>query len=238
MNDVVEKFKNGNQLSIVCIGDSTTSQEWCHPNWVDWLTFVFKQSVESSENVNRKIINSGVDGGNVYDYIKYFESTIGMYKPDLVIMSLGFNHIEKMETFEKDTQTLIDMIKGIGAKVALWSTYETPNSKYSVQLSKANEIYRNLCNKNDCMYIDIYNEFKKYSIEKLFTYTHQWENKEWNLRPGDIDFLHCNEIGNQIIAEKILLELFQTDTSFTETWIYKGGKMGNMFPIDLNEYRI
>lgn len=201
-------FKN-----IVCIGDSTTSQEWCHPNWIDWLNFVFKQADTS---LNYNVINSGIDGGTIDLYFENFTELIEKYTPEIVILSLGFNHIEGIKDFERKTENLINKIKSINSKVVIWSTYETINPKYSEDLKTISSMYKEISNKLDCRFIDIYSEFKKYDLKKIFTYIHKWENIEWNLKPGDIDFLHCNSIGNQIIAEKILKEVFDIDISIVK----------------------
>lgn len=217
--------------NIVCIGDSTTSQEWCHPNWVDWLNFIFKQG-DSKYNYN--VINSGIDGGTVDIYLENFDSLIKSYNPEIAILSLGFNHLEGLVDFEKKTEELIKRIKEINCEVILWSTYETSNPKYSQKLEIASKIYSNLSLKLKCKFVDIYKEFKKYDLSKIFTYIHKWNNEDWDLKPGDIDFIHCNGIGNQIIAEKILKDIFNLD--FTLCNEFKG--MGNMDRVDLSKYLV
>lgn len=236
MTNSLYKYNTKQPLTVVCIGDSTTSQEWCHPNWVDWLNFKFRQSDDYPAGVNRQVINSGYDGQNVRFYMDNFERTIAKFKPDLVIVSLGFNHLEEMEDFGKITEELVEKIKGIDAEVLLWSTYETPNPRHSANLKEAAEIYKAVSEKYKCGYVDMYNEFKKYKLDKLFTFTYPWKNIEWDMKPGDTDFLHCNPIGNQIIAEKILSEAFNTDLSFTKEWESEGGSMGTMIPIDTSKY--
>ncbi|MBI2356748.1 SGNH/GDSL hydrolase family protein [Candidatus Dojkabacteria bacterium] len=236
MRPYLNKYKKKEPLTIVCIGDSTTSQEWCHPNWVDWINFVFRQGEGELEGVKRKVINSGGDGQNNRYFIENFEDTIAMYKPDIVVMSLGFNHLEKIDRFSESTLELVKMIKEIGSEVVLWSTYDTPNLKYSEKLGHASNIYQEVAKSQDAIFVDIYSEFRRYNLPSLFTFVHQWDNPDWGLKPGDIDFIHCNKIGNQVIAEKILKEVFETDLSMTKEWEAVGGRMGNMFPVDLNNY--
>lgn len=229
-----EKYLSKKPFTLVCVGDSTTSQEWCHPNWIDWLYFTFRQQSDETDSWKRKIINSGLDGNDIKHTIEDFDNLIGMYKPDLVILSLGFNSLEKDYDVKKYTEELILKIKSICSDVAIWSTYETSNPIYSEKLKLSSLMYQELCKKFGCKFLDIYSEFRKYDLKKLFTYIHQWENEDWGLKPGDIDFIHCNEIGNQIIAEKMLKELFDTDLSFTKEWV----GMGNMKPKDLGIYLI
>ncbi|KKR06467.1 MAG: hypothetical protein UT34_C0001G0508 [candidate division WS6 bacterium GW2011_GWF2_39_15] len=218
MHNYLTLFKTLKPLTVVCIGDSITSQEWCHPNWYDWLNFTFRQNTEWESGVKRKIINSGHDGADVDDFLNNFDLTIAIYKPDAVIVSLGDNEIEKPEGFEGRTRKLLSRIQSINADIILWSTYEAPNPKYSQALSKVNDTYKRLAQEFNAVYIDMYSEFKKYDLSKLFTFVYPWENRQWGMKPGDIDFLHCNEIGNQIIAEKILKEAFDTDLNFINEW--------------------
>ncbi|HRI05561.1 MAG TPA: SGNH/GDSL hydrolase family protein [Candidatus Dojkabacteria bacterium] len=236
MTNYLDKFQSKQPLNVVCIGDSTTSQEWCHPNWIDWINFKFKQSDDYPAGVNRQIINSGYDGQNIGFFLDNFEKTISKFQPDLVILSLGFNHLENLENFEEETIRLIKRIKELGSEIAIWSTYETINPKYSSSLKQASRIYSKIAEQERCLFIDIYSEFRKYHLEKLFTFVHQWENTEWEMEPGEIDFLHCNEIGNQIIAEKVLREIFNTDLDFAKEWISEKGQMGTMIPLDTSKY--
>lgn len=237
MKKYYEKYIKKEPLTIVCIGDSTTSQEWCHPNWYDWLNFKFRQDdVSGGEHI--QILNMGIDGGDIDHYTTQFERYISRFKPDLVIMSLGFNEIETPNNHYERASKLLSMIKDINAEVLIWSTYETPNPKYSELLSHSNDTYRDLSTKYNATFIDMYNEFRKYRLNKLFTFTHQWVNELWELKPGDQDFLHCNEVGNQIIAQKILKEGFNTDLTFSEDFHTIHNGLGSMRLVDTEEYLV
>ncbi len=233
MKNFQKKLNNFEPLVVLCIGDSTTSQEWCHPNWVDWITFVLKQEPEWPKGLNRKIINQGIDGSDIEYFLENFETSIAMYKPDITIMSLGFNNIKEFSNLKSRASKLLEKIQEINSDIVIWSQYETPNPKWSSTLENFNNTYKELSEEFNTIFIDIYNEFKKYDLNKLFTYICPWGNSEWDMKPGDRDYLHCNEIGNQIIAEKILKEVFNTGLSIAEEW--KG--MGTMIPKNLDDYR-
>lgn len=216
--------------NIVCIGDSTTSQEWTHPSWYDWLNFVFRQGeIDTQYN----IYNHGIDGGNIDQYINNFEQLIANISPDIVIMSLGFNHLEGITDFKEKSIKLIKMIKDINCRVILWSTYDTVNGKYSKALGEVSKIYSDISKDLDCTFVDMYSEFRKYDLTKIFTYRYLWRNEEWDMNKGDIDFLHCNDIGNQIIATKILKECFNISLEDTaDEW----SGFGTMKLYDLSQY--
>lgn len=231
----LSKIKDKEKVTIVTIGDSTTSQEWCKPSWYDWINFKFRQNLYEG-STNFQMFNSGIDGGDVDHYLDNFHHLIGKLEPTIVILSFGFNEIENPTNYKSKLTTLVNKIKEIGSEVICWSTYETINPKYSEALEKCSATKREVCEKTDSLFIDIYNEFKKYKLETLFTYTHQWENELWDIKPGEIDFLHCNTIGNQIIAEKILLEAFSENLDFISEWEKYGNGMGEFIKHDLNNY--
>ncbi len=219
---------NSDQKTIVCVGDSTTSMEWCHPNWFDWLDFSLRQGDEIS-GWKTKLINSGKDGATIPFFLNSFEFLIGRFKPDVVILSLGFNHLELEGNVEEMLKELVLKIKSTGSKVVLWSTYKTINELVSKKLETIRDIYKKVSVDLDLQFVDMYEEFGKYDLSKVFSYKYLWENIEWKMKPGDIDFLHCNLIGNQIIAEKLGREVFGID-------LIDYGDFGTMKKVDIKNY--
>jgi lysophospholipase L1-like esterase len=218
-------------MTIVCVGDSTTSQEWCHPNWTDWLNFTFRQNDNWPEGWNRKLINSGKDGGTLFDFIEHFDREIGRFNPDVVIISLGFNHIELADRpglLEKDARILFDKIKQTDAHIICWSTYDVPMPAHSRKLQVVSDLYRKLCTEYDATFIDIYAEFGKYDLSQIFTFVSPG-NDDWTIKPGEFDYLHCNVIGNQIIADRIAVDGFKTKLSDDESF-------GTMKLLDLTRF--
>ncbi len=215
------------QKTIVCVGDSTTSQEWCHPNWFDWLDFSLRQG--SDEGWKNKMINSGKDGGTISFFIENFEFLIDRFRPEVVIVSLGFNHLELVDDVEKMLVDLILKIKSIGSDVVLWSTYKSVNKDLNPKLEVIRDIYIKVSEELGLKHVDMYKEFARYDLSKIFDYKYPWENIEWKMKRGDIDFLHSNLIGNQIIAQKLGKEVFGID-------LLDYGEFGTMRQIDLRKY--
>lgn len=227
MKNYLAKFKSDKIFRAVCIGDSTTSQEWCHPNWIDWLNFTFREGEDWQNGWKKKFINSGRDGAYIEHYLDNFDQEVSLYKPDVVIVSLGLNHIFLKSTpseIEQPLNTLFTKIKNINADIVTWSPYAIPQEIYLEDLSKINSVYKSTTNKFDGTYIDTYTEFLKYDLNKLFTFKSDG-NEEWGMKDGDIDFLHCNEIGCQIIANKIAKEAFKQDLS---DWEFGTMKLKNL----------
>jgi len=215
--------------TIVCVGDSTTSMEWSHPNWFDWLDFSLRQ--ENDNGWQTKMINSGKDGGTIPFFLDNFDFLIGRFNPSTVILSLGFNHLELEGDVEKMLRELVVRIKDTGSKVVLWSTYKTIKENLNPKLEHIGKIYRKVAREMDCQFIDMFEEFEKFDLERIFDYEYPWGNKDWGLKQGDIDFLHCNLIGNQIIAEKLAREAFRME-------LQDYGTFGTMKKVDLNNYLV
>lgn len=217
-----------NQKTIVCVGDSTTSMEWCHPNWFDWIDFSLRQGDEVS-GWKTKMINSGKDGGTIPFFLEHFDFLIGRFKPEIVILSLGFNHLEIGGDTEDKLRGLVLKIKEIGSKVVMWATYKTIREDVNSQLSGVRDIYKKVANDLDAQFVDMYEEFSRYDLSKVFDYKYLWENVEWQMKPGDVDFLHCNLIGNQIIAEKLAIEVLGIE-------LEDFGDFGTMRRVKLDDY--
>jgi lysophospholipase L1-like esterase len=234
MKAYLDKFRNCEPMTIVCIGDSTTSQEWLHPNWVDWLNFTFRQGGDWERGYLRKIINNGKDGAKIQDYIDGYVREIGAFQPDVVILSLGFNDTgigSSNEEIETRLSQLMGKIVGSGATLVTWSTYQIIHEKHNRSLKQVRDMYKILTKRYEGIFVDIYQEFGKYDLTKLFTLRCQDENEFWQMKPGEIDYLHTNEIGNQIIAEAIANKVFKIKLL---EWPEEFGTMQLM---DLEKYR-
>ena len=230
MKRYLKIFKSGQFFRAVCIGDSTTSQEWCHPNWIDWLNFTFRETDNWQEDWKRKFINSGRDGGTIEHFIEYFKEEVRLYQPHVVIVSIGLNNL--IPTFDSEEMKdslkgLFYKIKNINSDLITWSPYAIPKKRYLDDLEKISNIYKSLTNEFEGVFIDIYREFLKYDLDKLFTFISDG-NEVWGIEPGKRDFLHCNVAGNQIIAEKIAKEGFGESLS---NW-----EFGTMKLLDLSNF--
>lgn len=232
MSEYLKIFNSTGHFRAVCVGDSTTSQEWCHPNWIDWLNFTFREGENWDEDWKKKFINSGRDGAFIEHYDEYFNEEIEMYKPHVVIVSIGLNHLflkSSPGNMEKSLINLFSRIRDINADLITWSPYAIPESKHMEGLSKVNKVYKKVTSDFGGVYVDIFSEFQKYDLTKLFTFVSDG-NDEWGIKKGDVDYLHCNPIGCQIIAEKIAQKAFNKKLSDWE--------FGTMKLIDLTKYKL
>ena len=231
MKNYLKVFNSSRIFRAVCIGDSTTSQEWCHPNWIDWLNFTFREE-KWDEDWRKKFINSGRDGAHIEHYLKYFEDEIAFYKPHVVIASIGLNHLFLKSTpdeIEELLTQLFSKISGLKSDLITWSPYAIPNEEHMEGLAKINNVYEKVTKDFEGVYIDIFSEFQKYDLTKLFTFVSDG-NEEWQIAKGAVDYLHCNPIGCQIIADKIAKEGFGKELS---NW-----EFGTMELVDLGKLNL
>ena len=158
----------------------------------------------------RKVINSGRDSGTVGHFLDNYEWEIGRFKPNLVIMSFGFNHLETENAGSLDIEAkkLIEKIQADGSEMVIWSTYATIKPDLTTKLEAVSRRWRLIAERNNCLFVDIFDEFRKLDLTDFFTYHYQWKNEVWNLEPGDIDFLHTNVRGNKLIAKVLLEKIF------------------------------
>jgi len=222
---------NKSIFRAVCIGDSTTSQEWCHPNWIDWLNFTFREDEDWNKDWRRKFINSGRDGAHLEHYLEHFEDEIAFYKPHVVIASIGLNHIFLKSTPDEIEALLVKLftkIKQLKSDLINWSPYAIPNDNHMEGLAKINKVYEKVTKDFNGVYVDMYSEFQMYDLSKLFTFISDG-NEEWHIGKGTIDYLHCNTIGCQVIADKIAMEGFGKGLSYWE--------FGTMKLEDLDKYK-
>lgn len=211
--EYLQKFQNYEYLRIVCIGDSTTCQDWCHPNWISWLSYTFHQSDNWENSYKRLIINGGIDGADVKEVLENFEFFIIDAKPDVIILSLGLNQL--LPNFNKDKafcdlDLLFSKINEQGIEIIAWSPYALLDQKFNNDLKVLSKIYEVLCQRYNACYVDIFHAFLDNDLTKLFTFTNN-ENPEWGISENSIDFLHCNALGNQIIAQEIAKKAFMTE---------------------------
>jgi hypothetical protein len=75
--------------------------------------------------------------------------------------------------------------------------------------------------------INLFELYSQYDLKKFFTFISSG-NEDLEIKPGEIDFLHPNQLGNAYIAKIILKEAFSVNFD-PETYI-KDTLAGEMFP--------
>lgn len=230
MKKYLDKFQSYEPFTIVLIGSSITSQEWCHPNWTDWLNYTLRQDEKWDLCWKRKIINTARDGATIRHFIDHLETEVLSFQPDLVIESLGLNSLvprfDKNKTY-LELKELNAMIIRNGIELATWS-YLIGNNKFYQDLSALRDIQQRVASELNYQFVDVMVDLENYNLSKIFTFISPWGNTVWGIKTGEVDFLHCNEVGNQIIAKSLIEKLFN--------YSFNPEPFGTMKLLNLNHY--
>lgn len=236
LDNIKKQLEELGHFKIVFLGDSITSAEWVHPNWREVVEYVLKEETQKKFE-NWKIpswgircINSGFDGSTTKDWLARVEDDVLKYSPDLVIC-MGTDNDKHFEiTPEQQKQNILKLLDILLKQVrnVVYCTNIPSNSvEYSASYVPYYQSVKNLFPYNNVSFIDMLEEFKSYDMNLFFTLTGSG-NKAAGLEPGDIDYIHPNQLGNVYIAKIILERVF--GLSFDPEKYIKTASEGFMFP--------
>jgi len=236
---VKEHIENHEIFRIVTIGDSITSAEWVHPNWREILEYVLKSELTdryfSGDPMGWKIpswgirfINAGLDGATTADHVRLLPAHTLFHHPHFAIVILGCNDVLSLEPHEtsENLKTLISQLKAEGITVALCNNPYITDATYREKYLPYHAQIETVAHEADC-FIDLWRITQEYPLDRMFTFISEG-NEEVGMKPGDIDYLHPNALGNAFIAKALLKELFAID--FDPVRYMKDVHNGEMFP--------
>jgi lysophospholipase L1-like esterase len=200
---------------IAYVGDSLTSCEWVHPNWRDIVTYVLQMEMTSKVSDWRvaswgvRGFNFGFDGATSLDIVNKLPE-IQSVKPNLVIGVMGGNDPTLGISTEQSSQyaeSIITKLISAGSQV-VWCTSmcsldETKSLKYSPYATETMKIV----DREGLQKINIFEEYKKFPLERIFTFRSE-EIPEEDIKEGELDTVHPNQLGNAYLAKIILGEVF------------------------------
>lgn len=221
LSQIKESIHTKSKYWIVFTGDSITSCEWVHPNWRDIVIYVLHSELTDLFHGDWKPpgwcikgFNFAYDGATTRDITNRLDDIL-LLKPQLVIGLMGGND----PTFKISPEQSVNNIERISREVVesgsqiVWCS-STPAGKGS----RKNEEYRpyaegfmKIPSKNDFFKIDMFNLYQKFPLDRIFTFVSE-ENLIENIKEGEVDLQHPNQLGNAYIAKVILKEVF--DVSF------------------------
>jgi len=222
---------------IAFTGDSITSCEWVHPNWRDILLYVLQTEITSYLKGDWKTSEWGIrgfnfafDGATTSDILTKVDDLL-LIKPDLTIGLMGGND----PTFKISLNNHINNIeKTIGRLIAsgsqvVWCN-SIPAGKGSVKNSEyqpyAEEMLK-IPQRENFQLIDTFHLYQQFPLERIFTFKSE-ENPVENIKVGDPDLQHPNQLGNAYIAEIILKQVF--NLNFDAEKYVKESLSGEKYP--------
>ena len=152
MDPVSIKVRSYIFQTIVCIGDSQIVKS----NWPSYLDGALESTYPHAEY---KTIGSGVPQERAYQGARRFDSTVAVYKPQIVVIGYGTNDVGAGGTslFASGIQDLINKAKSIGATVIVHSIGYIDTGKHPAKKGweSYNSVLRGVCAANGVPYVDI-----------------------------------------------------------------------------------
>ncbi|KKU29064.1 MAG: hypothetical protein UX80_C0006G0006 [Candidatus Amesbacteria bacterium GW2011_GWA2_47_11b] len=222
-------------LKIAFIGDSITSAEWVHPNWREILEYVFQLELTKLlddwklPSWGIRCFNYEFDGSTTTDIRKFVENGTIPTDFDLVIYQLGdndrFTKLTPAEYLENIKRTLTKFT----GQIILCSNPAASNNLANTNYQKTYyPCFTQLSPDSKIISADLFTEFQKLDLTKLYTLININGNDVAGIKPGGIDFLHPNQLGNAFIAKIILEKAFQIP--FNPEKYLEDAKNDIMFP--------
>ena len=218
--EVIKEFLiKDNKYWIVFTGDSLTSCEWVHPNWREIVIYVLQNEITNFLNGDWKLTEWGIkgfnfayDGATTTDILKKVDDIICV-NPQLIISLMGGNDPSLGIGVEESIDNIKEISKKVNSKgIKLVWCSSTPamfdsfkNSQYKPYSNAFLKTQIDGVNK-----IDMFNKYQKFPLDKIFTFTSE-ENPVENIKEGEPDLIHPNQLGNAYIAKVILKDLFKIE---------------------------
>lgn len=213
LQKIKESLVKKNKFWIAFTGDSITSCEWVHPNWREIVEYVLKEELTKALDGDWKkseweirCFNYGYDGATTADILQKV-GYIKSINPDLVILMIGGNDPFLNVCVEDHIKNIVEIKNRLNTNF-IFSTDNKPwndvaASKYLPYIDADNKLgFDNFIN-----LFEISDTFPK---EKIYTFISE-DNPVENIKAGDLDYWHPNQLGNAYIAKVILEKVFSID---------------------------
>lgn len=236
LNYLKRRLLSGKGVNIVFIGDSITSTEWVHPNWREIVEYCIKDKM--SEEIKDwtipswkiRCFNCGFDGSTTLDVLKLFDSQIGPLKPTIAVYLENTNEIHYDITpkeHKKNVRILLNKLFRTCDYVVVFNMISGNKEWYNKKLSGYYNAVKSMKFNSKTKLIDGFKEYSNYNLNRFFTFKSPG-NPVLSMKPGDIDFVHPNQLGNAYIAKLVLEKGF--GIKFDPERYMKDTKNGIMFP--------
>ena len=129
--DIKKTIEQDKLFLIAYYGASTTSAEYCFPNWGEIIRYVLKDVLEESTGIyqkaywNLQTMNMGLNGALSSDLLERFDFWVLNKNPNLIFLNVGKNdpyrNIDK-EITGKNTKIIIEKALEKNIKVVFTTT--------------------------------------------------------------------------------------------------------------------
>lgn len=178
-----------------------------------------------------RCINAGFDGSTSRDLLNLLEDGVLIYKPSMVLCMIGDNDVHlgvSVEEYKRNIRELINRIGSSGVKdFIILTPPPVLNDKINERFMPYMDEIKKLFPSDKAVLIDLYKDFENIDLGPLYTFI-STGNDVVGIKPGEIDFLHPNQLGNAYIAKFILKRLF--DIEFDPEKYIQSTLRGDMYP--------
>ena len=220
------KLEKGEVVRVAALGSSNTQRRITGMHWFDYVELGFKKQNKACG----QFINSGVGGNTVLDLLERYDKEIGVYKPDLAIITIGGNDSNPVQNINADVfrdnlQLLHKKLTNSACEVILQTYYacdlERIESYYGYP-SKDNgpsfaenlisymQIIRDTGKKLNCPVVDHFSKWEKLRLHDVSAYRNLMN-----------DPMHVNALGNMVLGLDLMdffkLELNEECRNYCQT---------------------
>jgi uncharacterized repeat protein (TIGR01451 family) len=163
--------------TVVCMGDSHIP----HTNWPSTLNHLLNYKYPHADF---RTIGSGVPQEMAYQGVRRFDSTVGIYKPQIIVIGYGTNDVGSgTDLLRSGLQDLINKAKALGATVLIHSIgyIDTVKNPDKASYLGYNNAIRDVCASNGVPYIDLYGPMSQDPGKYLDTDGMHWTSEGGSL---------------------------------------------------------
>ncbi len=222
--DIKKQIEHDKLFLIAYYGASTTSAEYCFPNWGEIIRYVLKDVLEKSTSDyqkaywNLQTMNMGLNGASSADLLERFDFLVLDKKPNLIFLNdAGTNDTYyniNREISKENAKTIIKKALENNVKIVLITATPTLrddlNKKIFDWIKVDQEVADNFGGNKNFIFVNLFNLFPKELINKSYTLIGE-ENNDIGIKEGEIDPIHYNRYGNAIVAKILLKKVFDID---------------------------
>jgi acyl-CoA thioesterase-1 len=122
LKQVARKIASGEPVTIVAMGSSSTAGAGASSSIASYPNQLAAELKRQFPRHEIAMVNSGVNGEEVSDMLKRFDSAVVAHKPDLLLWQLGTNSLIRDHAMENRGASIregLDKMRAIGADVVL-----------------------------------------------------------------------------------------------------------------------
>lgn len=209
MKKLIEKMKKGEPVTILAIGDSITWGQYLDKPKADYVSILEKDLQTKFKNHKIKIINkarSGEETQFAYNRVFFIEKLFSKIKPELVFIMYGKNDLiygVKPSHFKFYLKQIVKKIKERSkTEIVLLTPNRLMLKKEDKKASPYLKRIKEAADEEGVYFIDAHAAFDGQVLTKLFS--RKFTERMAYFPIGEVDYIHPNELGHKLIAEKIM----------------------------------